>query len=473
MAKNYDVVVIGAGTAGLSAVKEIRKKTENFLLINDGPYGTTCARVGCMPSKVMIEAANAYYNRVKFKEFGIEGFENLRLSRPKVFERVRQLRDGFVSGVLKSTDSMGEKSVAGRAHIRGPNQIECGGETILAKKIIIATGSRPIIPASWSEFNDRVLTSDQLFEQNDLNGKIAVIGLGAIGIEVAQALSRMGLEVFGFGAHKSIAGLSDPEVNEAFQGLLEKEFSLHLDERAELKKGPSGINVIYGGNKKVEVDYVVAAMGRRPNIDNMGLENLGVKLNEKGLPRVDPQTLQIEDLPVYLAGDANTHLALLHEAADEGRIAGINAVSEKPQCFERRTPLAIVFSDPNVAVVGQSYSDLKEGQFESGLVNFENQGRAKAAQKNKGILKVYGSKKDGKLLGAEICAPSGEHMAHLLALAIHNSMTVYQLLSMPFYHPVLEEGLRTALRELAKKLPHKNEMDLAFCQEPPAEGIPK
>ncbi len=137
-----------------------------------------------------------------------------------------------------------------------------------------------------------------------------------------------------------------------------------------------------------------------------------------------------------------------------------------PRCFQRRTPLAIVFSEPNVAVVGQGLGALhqQDGRdFVTGSVDFSRQGRARAGQRNAGRLNVYADQASGRLLGAELCAPAGEHLAHLLALAVAQQLTVAQLLGMPFYHPVLEEGLRTALRDAARQLPNTSESDLATC----------
>ncbi len=185
------------------------------------------------------------------------------------------------------------------------------------------------------------------------------------------------------------------------------------------------------------------------------------------MPPVDPNTLQIAGLPLFLAGDANGARALLHEAADEGHIAGLNAVrvaaGEKPACYARRTPLAIVFSEPNIAVAGRRRAELPEGAFIEGEIDFARQGRARAGQRNHGLMRLYAEPATGKLLGAEMCAPAAEHMAHLLALALDRGMTVRELLRLPFYHPVLEEGLRSALRELAAQLPAAGESDLNAC----------
>ena len=231
---------------------------------------------------------------------------------------------------------------------------------------------------------------------------------------------------------------------------------------AQLREVPGGIEVT-SGNNRVVVDQVIAAMGRVPNIQYLGLETLGVPLDQRGMPTVNPQTQQIGDLPVFLAGDANTHAPLLHEAADEGHIAGMNALADAPTRFQRRTSLGIVFCDPNIATVGQRFADMDPAHTVTGTASFDNQGRARTAQQNHGRICIHADQAAGRLLGAEMCAPQGEHMAHLLALAIQQKLTVHDLLGMPFYHPTLEEGLRTALRDTARQLPKGRESDLATC----------
>ena len=180
------------------------------------------------------------------------------------------------------------------------------------------------------------------------------------------------------------------------------------------------------------------------------------------MPPVDLTTMQIADLPVFFAGDAKGS-GVLHEAADEGHIAGLNAVSSELHSFKRRTPLAIVFADPNVAVVGKPFATLNKSTTLIGEVSFAHQGRARTAQHNKEVMRIYAERESGLLLGAEMCAPAAEHMAHTLALAIERSLNVRDLLRMPFYHPVLEEGMRTALRDLASQLPKCSDSALAGC----------
>jgi dihydrolipoamide dehydrogenase len=346
MNRDVDTVIVGAGTAGLSALREVRRYTDDFLLINDGGWGTTCAAVGCMPSKALIEAANAFHRRHDFDAFGIRGAEALRADIPAVLARVRKMRDGFVKGPEAVPEELGARAISGRARLLGPGRLEVGGVKIAARAIILAPGSRPVVPAPWRDFGARILTTDSLFEQTDLPRRIAVIGMGAIGVEMAQALARLGLEIAGFDAADGLAGIDDHAVLAAFRPLIEAEMGLHLGSPAELQDVGGGVRVT-GAGGSFDADAVLAAVGRRPNIDGLGLETLGLPLDDKGMPGIDPGTLRIGDLGVFLIGDANGYRPLLHEAADEGHIAGRMAAPDatgtglcrrtpSPSCFLRR-----------------------------------------------------------------------------------------------------------------------------------------
>lgn len=459
-----DTVIIGAGSAGLSALREVRRYTDDYLLVNHGHWGTTCAAVGCMPSKALIEAANAFHRRHAFDAFGIRGAEGLRADIPAVLARVRMMRDSFVKGPAAVPETLGKRAISGRARLLGPGRITVNGNQIAARAIILAPGSRPVLPAPWRDFGDRILTTDTLFEQSDLPRRIAVVGMGAIGVELAQALARLGLEVAGFDASGKLAGIDDPMVLATFRPLIAAELALHLGAAARLEDLGKTIRVT-GAGGSFDADAVLVAVGRRPNTDDIGLDTLGVPLDDKGMPKVDPHTLRIGTLSVFLAGDANADRPLLHEATDEGHIAGRMAAPDATGgglC--RRTPLAIVFSSPQVARVGPPLSDLDADAIATGAADFSQQPRARMAQTAAGVLRVHAKRDTGQLLAAEMCTPQAEHLAHLLALGIERKMTVADMLAMPFYHPVLEEGLRSALRDLASAVADDGGSDLSDCK---------
>ena len=462
MRDSLDVIIIGAGTAGLAALREVQKRTERFVVINDGPWGTLCARAGCMPSKALIAAANAFHARGTLRVLGISGADELSIDVPTVLRRVRTLRDQFVAGNVEVTDALGERAISGRARLLAPDRVRVNGKELRARRIILATGSTPIVPDAWLPLGERLLTTDTLFEQETLPQRIAVVGQGPLGVELAQALGRLGLEVMGLGDTDRIAGLSDPVVNAAALETLRKELPVHLGHPAELSAAGDGVRVRAGGLDSV-VDRVLVALGRRPNLEGLGLEALDIPLDADGLPEVDSNTMQVGALPVFLAGDVLGDSMVLHEATDAGHVAGLNATADTVQRFHRRTPLRSIFSEPNIAMVGKRFSEIELSQTLIGEVSFKAQGRARIVRRNQGVLRVYADRRSGLLLGSELCVSVGEHLAHLLALAIDRRLTVTELLRMPFYHPVYEEGLRTALRRLSDQLPESPDSDLDRC----------
>lgn len=470
MTESYDVAIIGAGTAGLAALREVRKRTERFVIVNDGPYGTTCARVGCMPSKALIEAANTFERRKEFPNFGIHGGEHLAADIPAVLTRMRRLRDQFVAGAVELTANLGERNIAGRAQFVAPDTLQVGERRLQAKAVVIAAGSRPSVPKEWPDLGARLITTDSLFDLQDLPPAIAVVGLGPIGMELAQALARLGVRVSAFSDMTEVGGLADGEVNERALAALRDDVEVHIGERVKLQKETAGVRVTSGGHSIV-VDAVFAAMGRKPSIEGLRLERLNVPLDERGLPPVDAHSMQVANLPVYMAGDIDTTLPLQHEANDEGHIAGFNAVRGSAASFRRRVRLGIVFCDPQLALVGKSCRDLDRDQVVIGSADFSRQGRATIAATNRGLLRVYAHKESGRLIGAELCIPQAEHIAHLLALAIERNSTVSDTLRMPFYHPTLEEGLRTALRDASSQLGGRADSDLASCDPLGADAL--
>jgi len=462
---HVDVAVIGAGTAGLVSLREIQKVTKDFVLIQDGPYGTTCARVGCMPSKALIQIAHDFHRRAFFEQQGIRGSDSLTVDVPAVLRQVRTLRDRFTGAMVEKTDRFGARLIKGHARFLEPTVLDVAGRIIRAKRVIIASGSRPLMPEAYLDLGDEIWTSDTIFEQETLPSSVAVVGLGVIGLELGQAMARLGVKVTGVTWSQRIGGITDPEVLKEASALMSGEMDLWRGHRAEIT--PSGNRFkVTAGPRSETVDAVLVTVGRRPNIDGMGLENLGVALRPDGVPAYDADTLQVADLPVFIAGDANAVRPILHEAWDDGRVAGYNAVRPEPACFKRRTPLHVIFSDPNIVAAGQTFGALKEGSFVTGDVRFDDQARAVIRNDNAGILRLYADPASGRLLGTEMCAPAGEHMGHLLAWAIQQQLPVHELLKMPFYHPVLEEGLRSALEHLAQHLHDKADVpDLAFCDE--------
>jgi len=456
--REVDVAIIGAGSAGLFALSQVRRETDNYVLINGGELGTTCARVGCMPSKVLIQVAEDFHRRSIFDREGIDGGETLSVDVPASMEHVQDLRDVFVDKTLGVTDELDPNHlIDGYARFSANDRLEVNGEPIRAKKIVIATGSTPVIPAEWQSFAEDIVTTDDFFELEDLPASMAVIGLGSIGLEIGQSLHRLGVDVVGIDLVNHVARLDDEAVNQQAITTIGREFPLWLGAGATLEKVEEGICVRAGENT-VTVKKVLAALGRKPNLASLNLAATDIKLDQRGIPVYDPLTMQVGDLPVFIAGDVNAERPILHEAGHEGRVAGYNAVHDTLQAFKRKTPLAITFCDPNIAMVGAPFASLDPAQTAIGEIAFAPVGRALIMGKNRGLLRVYVNKKDGLLLGASMCCVAGEHLAHLLCWSIAQGLTVFDMLKMPFYHPVIEEALQAALYNVLPQLDIKQDL---------------
>lgn len=459
---NVDVAVIGTGTAGLSAYRAARAQGKTAVVIESGPYGTTCARVGCMPSKLLIAASEAAHMVALAPGFGVHPGP-LRVDGKEVMARVRRERDRFVGFVLEGVDNIpAEDKIRGHARFTSPHTLMVDEHTTIeASRVVIATGSTPAMLPQLKNVGPGVIVSDDVFEWTDLPSSVAVIGTGVIGLELGQALSRLGVRVSFYARGGSVAQLSDPEVLHVASATLGAELDLRF-QHATLGARQEGDEVVLtsrdaAGKEHTErFQFVLVAVGRTPNVDKIGIEHTGLELDEKGIPLFDPCTMQCGTSHIFIAGDANNERPVLPEAADHGKIAGENA-GRYPNVLPglRRTPLAIAFTEPQIATLGESYRELCAAghhKFAIGKVSFTNQGRSRVMLQNHGMLRVYGEYTTGRFLGAEMIGPRAENLAHLLSWACQARMTVAQMLDMPFYHPVIEEGVRTALRDLAAEL---------------------
>lgn len=468
---NVDVAVIGAGSAGLTAFRAARSHGGKVVLIEQGPYGTTCARVGCMPSKLLIAAAEAAHGAREADGFGVHAGA-VRIDGNAVMARVRNERDRFVGFVVEGVEQIDPAArLIGAARFVTPNQLQVGQDTLVnAARIVVATGSTPVMPEGLKALGDRLISNDQVFDWTELPESVAVLGAGVIGLELGQALHRLGVRVTLFGRDARLGPLSDPEVQRNAIACIGSELDLRLENQYfKAERDGDGVRVRSAGKDGVEkieqFKLVLSAVGRSPNLTSLALQHSGLTLDAKGIPQFDRHTMQCGSSHVFIAGDVDNERPLLHEAVDQGRIAGDNA-GRYPDVLPglRRSGLGVVFCDPQIALAGKSWRELAPGSFAVGKVSFVEQGRARVMRQNRGLLRVYGAFSDKRFVGAEMIGPRAEHLAHLLAWACQNQMTVAAMLDMPFYHPVIEEGVRTALRDLADQLEH-GLPEIAHCSD--------
>lgn len=472
MRLDVDVAIVGAGTAGMFATSEVRRAGLSYVLIDHGPLGTTCARVGCMPSKLALHAASLWRTRREMADWGMTGQEHLRIDLGQTWQRLRQGRDHFAGAAAGTARKLGaDQLINGRARFTAAGKLTVStaeGEVVVtAAQVILAVGSTPFLPDNLQAVADRCLTTNTLFEQESLPARIGVIGSGALGLEMGLALSRLGVQVHLAGS-SSFAGIDDPVLSERVQASVAGELTLWLGQPATAEPAADGVR-LRAGEKETTVDALLVAAGRRPNLAGLDLAAAGIATTARGLPDIDPLTLKIAGHPVYVIGDANASRTLFHEATDEGRRAGrhaaatvlaaraaaadtpghVNAGAASPA--PRQVPLSITFSDPDIVHVGLRHGELDPATALIGTASGEANGRLRILDSMQAMIRLYADRDSGRLLGAALFAPAGEHLGHLLALAITRGETIDSLLELPWYHPTIEELLTVALEDLRRQ----------------------
>jgi dihydrolipoamide dehydrogenase len=446
-----DVAVIGAGTAGLAAERAARKVGAKTILIDDHFAGTTCATVGCMPSKLLIAAAKAAHRVREASIFGIRARPTI--DGRAVMERLRKERDAFVAATLKSIDEIPPGvRLKQRAQFIDETTLRLGdGGTVSAKAVVVATGARPSVPKVFEPLSKLVLTNETVFELATLPQSIAVVGAGPLGLELAQAFARLGVDIAVFEQSDHVAALRDPEIAKELKSVLGVEFPMHFGVELEAAQEGGVARLSWSGPSAGTKSFerVLVATGRPPELHDLGLAATGAAVDKRGIPNFDKATLQCGDAPIFLAGDVDGERPVLHEASFEGYIAGRNAASYPDVRPSRRPPpFSIMFTEPPLAVVGAPASE----DAVIGTASYAEQGRAKVEACNVGLIRIYADRSSGKLAGAALFGPAMDHIAHLIAWSIERGDTATALLRMPFYHPTFEEGLKPALRQICEAL---------------------
>lgn len=443
--RNCDVVIIGAGTAGLKAYKAAVARGGDVVIVERGPGGSTCTRIGCMPSKLLLAAARVAHQARGAAEFGVITGP-VTVDAGKLWERVRRERDRFVASVLDDYHAIpADHVIHGSARFDGPGAIVVGEARITATKgIVIATGGHPVVPGTLDPVRHLVHTHESIFELDGLPKAMAVFGAGPLGLELAQAFGRLGVDVTVIDAGDSVGGLHDPDTNAAAIKALAEDMTIVLGVEASATLRDDGLAHVSWSGGAVTVDCILAATGRSPSLDGLDLESTGVTLDEHGTPLFDPSTRRCGDSNIFIAGDANAWRPVLHEAARGGRIAGDVAMggpAAKPL-----PAFAVAFTEPNLVEVGTSFDALPDGaRIGEGAV--ADNGRAVADGDDRGLVRLYADA-DGVLIGASIVAPEAEHLGHLVALAIERGMDVAAFEDQAWYHPTIEELLQTAARDI-------------------------
>lgn len=456
--RTCDVAVIGAGSAGLAAYRAATGAGARTLLMEAGEGGTTCVRYGCMPSKLLLAAGRAARDAREALVFGVSA-KPVEVDGRAVMRRLHRLRDDFLADVMETVAAIPERDrIQGRARFAGPTELTVDDHTrVSARTVVIATGARPTMPDDLkAACGDRLLTHETIFDLTDLPRALAVIGAGPLGLELALACARLGVRTALFDEGSEIGGVGDPVVAEAVRSAVETELTLHQAVRVAARRAGDGDVTLSwtdaaGKHRRGRFDYVLAAAGRPPAVDGLDLNLAGVERDETGVPVFDPRTLQCGRSSLFIAGDANADRPVLHEASLQGRLAGANA-ARFPD-LERRAPMpemALIYADPDIARIGPGYSEDASRDWVIGCS--DSVGRARVDGRDPGVSRVYAEAATGVLVGGELFGPDVEHIAHLLAWAVQLKLTAEAVLELPFYHPTVEEGFRTALRDIARQL---------------------
>lgn len=441
-----DTIVIGAGPGGYVAAIRAAQTGQKVTVIERENVGGVCLNVGCIPSKALISVGHRFEKAKHSDDMGIVASEvKLDIKKAQEFkDSVVKKLTGGVSGLLKGNNI---EVVKGEAYLHDANSLrvitENSAQTYNFKNVIIATGSRPVEIPTF-KFSKRVLNSTGALNLEEVPSKLVVIGGGYIGTELGSAYANLGAEVTILEGGKDIlAGFEKQMTTIVKKGLKKKGVTIETTALAQgVEETETGVTVKYevnGEAKSVEADYVLVTVGRRPNTDEMGLEEVGIEFGERGLIKVDKQCRT--NVPnIYAIGDIVAGPQLAHKASYEGKVAAEAIAGEKSVVDYLAIP-AVCFTDPEMATVGLSEDQAKEEGFEvsTGKFPFAANGRALALNETEGFVKLVARKEDGLLLGGQIVGSGASDMIAEIGLAIEAGMTLEDVAMTIHAHPTLGE----------------------------------
>lgn len=464
--REFDVVVIGAGTAGLAAAKAAHQAGARVAVVDHGPLGTLCARRGCMPSKLVLRSAEVLAQAHRAPVFGVDCGGPPRFDWPAARARTQTLVADFVGYVVRATETSSRFTLLhGRAEFLDGTRVRVDGgdsspQVLGAAAWVVATGSEPVVPPIPGLDRIPYLVSDDVFALETIPSSVAVIGAGAIGVELGQFLARAGADVHLIESGASVAGLSPGPLLDAFVAPLTRELALYRETAvAAVRQDGSGTVLALRGAPRTElrVARVLVAAGRRPHLAGLHLERAGVRVQD-GIPVHDAQ-LRTSNPAVFVAGDAAGPPALLHTASLQGRAAGHNAARPDAAQIPRIEPLlTVVFSDPAIATVGLDPAAAARAGRQPCVARraWAEQGKARIIGRTDGIAQLVVDRATREVVGCQLVGPHADLLIHLLAYALHFRATVDDLLALHHYHPTLAEMIPSLAHGIVAELDRRH-----------------
>jgi len=454
----YDLVVIGAGSAGFSASIAAAEQGAQVALIGSGTIGGTCVNIGCVPSKTLIRAAETLHNaRVAARFAGIAAEAELTDWSATIRQKdalVSELRQAKYIDLLPAYNSIVYREGPARLVDGG---VEVGDAHISAGKIIIATGARPAVPLIPGIETVPYLTSTTALDLEVLPRSLLVVGGGYIGAELAQLFARAGVKVT-LVCRSRLLPEAEPEIGAALTGYFQDEgiaVVAGVTYRA-IHKTETGIALDVsreGQDTTIDADQVLIATGRTPNIEGLGLIDRGVAVSPKGGIVVDDR-MRTSRTCVYAAGDVTGRDQFVYMAAYGAKIAAKNALNGDSLRYDNSAMPGIVFTDPQVASVGLTEAGARAAGYavRVSTIGLDQVPRALAARDTRGLIKLVADAGSGRLLGAHILAPEGADSIQTAALVITHGLTVQQLADTIFPYLTTVEGLKLAALSFDKEV---------------------
>ncbi len=454
--QGYDLVVLGAGSAGFAAAITGAEQGARVALVGHGTLGGTCVNVGCVPSKTLIRAAETLHQAHAAARFtGIHGE-----ARVESWSAVMAQKDELVAGLRQAKYAALLPAYNGIAYLDGPARLLNGGvavngEPLRADKTVITTGARPAVPPIPGIAEVPYLTSTTALALERLPRSLLVIGGGYVGCELAQMFARAGVRV-SIVCRRGLLPAAEPEIGQALaryfrdEGIIVREGVAYRGIRAT-SDGVALALGVQGGEETIEAEQVLVATGRRPNTEGLGLAEAAIALSENGGIRVNDH-LRTTNPAVYAAGDVTGRDMFVYMAAHGAKLAADNALNGDTRRYDATGMPAVVFTDPQAASAGLTEAQAIESglRAETRVLSLEHVPRALAAHDTRGLIKLVAEAETGRLLGAHILAPEGCDSIQSAVLAIRHGLTVSDLAETMFPYLTMVEGLKLTAQSFAK-----------------------